>query len=608
MPAKIFPVFRDRDELPFSSDLGGTIQGALKASRYLIVLCSPNSAKSQWVNEEIRCFKSLGRADRILAVILDGEPGAADMPGREDEECFPEAIKFEMGPDGEFTDKRCEPIGGDLRKGGDGWERVFLKAMAGITGLGFDAFARRQLRRKRRKQLVLGALCLLAPLAGLWTWDYNRLKVDWYAHAEEQFGVPVGIRELSAEEISHRGRNLRFESRRGKLRRVLEVDAFGNQYPSKRFGMVEASMLELVYGDEGQVVEHRLFRRDGGEVLRRTYSDDLSVVEFKAPGGNAARAASGAVGSLTQRDWGSLEGEGDQGKQTEITRWELTRDEEGFVTTRRFQNIWGAPRSNAEGVFGVRFLRDEQGLVVREQTMGEDGQVAAGRGRLVAEVRQEYGEFVKPVRTSYHDASGTIVRSPGGHVEERSEFDQWGNETGKVFLGPDGELIRRPGGIARVEAGYGERVKYDREGRKVEERYVGVEEEPMEDSRGRHLIRWKHDEFGEVSEVAYYGADGAPTIDSTTGFHRMTRKNSPMGQVLEQTFWDTAGKRTVDQLGRSKTVWKFDGAGRLTFHAFYGVGDEPVEVEGVARKEGDYDPVTGELLEVRTFDAAGKEL
>src|ERR1051325_7273670 len=78
VPKKIFPVFRDREELPLSADLGSTIEDALRASRYLIVVCSPHAAKSRWVNEEIRHFKTLGRSDRLLALIIDGEPNAAD--------------------------------------------------------------------------------------------------------------------------------------------------------------------------------------------------------------------------------------------------------------------------------------------------------------------------------------------------------------------------------------------------------------------------------------------------------------------------------------------------------------------------------------------------
>src|SRR5438270_7821306 len=53
VPRRLFPVFRDRDELPGAADLGDTIQNALIHTRYLVVICSPRSAVSRWVNEEV---------------------------------------------------------------------------------------------------------------------------------------------------------------------------------------------------------------------------------------------------------------------------------------------------------------------------------------------------------------------------------------------------------------------------------------------------------------------------------------------------------------------------------------------------------------------------
>ncbi|MGP1345455.1 MAG: toll/interleukin-1 receptor domain-containing protein [Phycisphaerales bacterium] len=157
---RIFPIFRDRDELPLSADLGSSIEDALRASRYLIVLCSPDSATSRWVNEEIRYFKSLGREDRVLAIILRGEPNATDKPGQEELECFAPALRHRIGPDGQLTADRTEPIAGDLRKGGDGWRDAFLKAVAGITGLGFDDLVQRDARRTKRRQFVAGCASL----------------------------------------------------------------------------------------------------------------------------------------------------------------------------------------------------------------------------------------------------------------------------------------------------------------------------------------------------------------------------------------------------------------------------------------------------------------
>ena len=62
--ARIAPVFRDRDELPTTSDLGETIRTALRQSATLIVVCSPTSAKSRWVQEEILAFKRMGGSAR----------------------------------------------------------------------------------------------------------------------------------------------------------------------------------------------------------------------------------------------------------------------------------------------------------------------------------------------------------------------------------------------------------------------------------------------------------------------------------------------------------------------------------------------------------------
>lgn len=59
LPKRVFPVFRDRDELPGAADLGGKIKSALRQSRNLIVICSTKSSTSKWVDEEIKTYKSL---------------------------------------------------------------------------------------------------------------------------------------------------------------------------------------------------------------------------------------------------------------------------------------------------------------------------------------------------------------------------------------------------------------------------------------------------------------------------------------------------------------------------------------------------------------------
>jgi hypothetical protein len=97
VPRRVFPVFRDREELASSASLGEEIENALRASRALIVICSPRAAASRWVNEEIKLYKSMGREDRVFCLIVDGEPNAAVDSGLL--ECFPAALREPAGAD-----------------------------------------------------------------------------------------------------------------------------------------------------------------------------------------------------------------------------------------------------------------------------------------------------------------------------------------------------------------------------------------------------------------------------------------------------------------------------------------------------------------------------
>jgi tetratricopeptide (TPR) repeat protein len=139
------PVFQDREELASSSDLAASVREALSQSASLIVICSPNSAASRWVNEEIRAFHALNRSAHIQCLIVDGEPHAADNPGIE---CFPPAL-FEHGP--------VEPLAADLRPDMDGKQAAKLKLIAGILSVDYDALRQRDAVRKQKRMALLTA-------------------------------------------------------------------------------------------------------------------------------------------------------------------------------------------------------------------------------------------------------------------------------------------------------------------------------------------------------------------------------------------------------------------------------------------------------------------
>ena len=151
VPARLIPVFRDRDELAATDDLGAALRTALEGSGHLIVIASPASAKSKYVEEEIRRFKEMKGEARVFALIVGGEPYASAMPGREEEEAFPRALRFKLQADGAVSDVPAEPIAADIRPGKDGRRLALLKIIAGITGLRLDDLVQREAQRRARR-------------------------------------------------------------------------------------------------------------------------------------------------------------------------------------------------------------------------------------------------------------------------------------------------------------------------------------------------------------------------------------------------------------------------------------------------------------------------
>jgi tetratricopeptide (TPR) repeat protein len=176
-PRRLIPLFRDRDELPASGDLGHELRTALSRSLRLIVVCSPKSARSLWVNEEILTFKRMHGEAGVLALILAGDPGATDR-GKPEEECFPPALRFRLGPDNELSDAPAHPIAADARREGDGRRGALLKLIAGLAAVPLDQLVQREAQRRVRRAglLVAGSLAGMA-VTGALAFEANRQRL-----------------------------------------------------------------------------------------------------------------------------------------------------------------------------------------------------------------------------------------------------------------------------------------------------------------------------------------------------------------------------------------------------------------------------------------------
>jgi tetratricopeptide (TPR) repeat protein len=159
IPARLTPIFRDREDLPSSTDLSASVIDALKRSANLIVICSPHAARSPWVNEEILNFKLLKGAERIFCVIVGGEPNSANP----ELECFPEALQMHYDAEGQKRPDAMEPIAADVRPEGDGRQLARLKLIAGLVGVSLDDLRQRDMHRRHRRMAAI----TVASLAGM---------------------------------------------------------------------------------------------------------------------------------------------------------------------------------------------------------------------------------------------------------------------------------------------------------------------------------------------------------------------------------------------------------------------------------------------------------
>ena len=201
VPRRLAPVFRDREELASAGDLTARIVEALESSAALIVVASPAAARSRWVNEEIRAFIRSGRGDRIFAFVVDGDPGAVEG----ERVCFPEALRFRPGPDGEPTGELFEPVAADARSEGDGRRRALRKLIAGLLGVGYDDLHQREVQRRNQRLVAVTAASMvgmavtvgLAVAAYLAREDAERRRTQ----AENLLGFMVGDLRDSLEPL-----------------------------------------------------------------------------------------------------------------------------------------------------------------------------------------------------------------------------------------------------------------------------------------------------------------------------------------------------------------------------------------------------------------------
>lgn len=169
-------VFRDQTDLA-GVEVTTSLRRELRLSRFLIVVCSPNSAASRWVNDEVAYFEGLGRQDNIIAFIVDGEPDS-DNPALE---CYPPRMRS--------TGERSM-LGANVQEIGK--VKALLKVVSLLIGVRFNRLVDREKQRRRRNAITIAAILLVvsASLAAL-LWRNAEISRRNKALSRDVFGAAI---------------------------------------------------------------------------------------------------------------------------------------------------------------------------------------------------------------------------------------------------------------------------------------------------------------------------------------------------------------------------------------------------------------------------------
>lgn len=556
LPKRIAPVFRDVTDLGVDVLVDG-LHEELEKSRFLIVVCSPNSAApnaegKHFVDEEVRHFCELGREKQIIPVIIEGTP----------EEAFGPVLKSQ------------ELLALDATK--HPRARILNDIVAKILGLKPDALWRRAERERRKKLVLRSILCGLVGLcvafAGWFAWDSNRLVKNYYADYVDSFGLPEGIFPLRKSELKGRHIHYRFEYKgfqyghsphadsadwciwnlfgfRRRLVRVVQANSRG--YPCK-WEHTEYSdrpqIQDFEYDKNLRLRQIRYGRYNGeGSTPRQ-----VKMLELLSTGGGTNDIVKFYRNMDMAISFASLNDSGDL--KSEVPQHKLKRNTLGRVVQCLFLNMAGGYTLDDSGMAGFAYDYDGLGRKVRQQylfPMGKDHFEIGKNSKGVAGHTYSYNGPCLHKVTAINKRDEPVVDADGSIICEAVEFDEHGNLLCEKFVDENGNLSPNANGVA--------------------------------------IVRCTYDANGDVTSTAFFGADGNPAL-SKEGFARLEAVYDSHGNIIEQRCYGENGEPVICEIGFASVVYHYDEYGNPTNAAFLGLTGNPIcHADGNCAIDAEYD-------------------
>lgn len=202
-------VFRDETGLSTNPHLWGSIESALDASEWFVLLCSPESATSEWVNREVATWLERKPLDHLLVVVTDGSLSFRADGSVDDDvtTCLPRSLVDVLTGEPRWLDLRWarDDAQLDLRNGR--FRAAIADLAAPIHGIAKDDLESEDVRQQRRARRLAGvgvaavaALAVVSLIAALVAFD-QRARADAEAVRATAKGLAAQATGLASTDL-----------------------------------------------------------------------------------------------------------------------------------------------------------------------------------------------------------------------------------------------------------------------------------------------------------------------------------------------------------------------------------------------------------------------
>ena len=566
IPDSLRPIFRDATDLN-AGILEENLKRELLDSRFLIVVCSPESAQSEWVNKEVDFFIQNGREDQIIPLIVAGKPDAAD----EKEQCFVPALR----------NLKKEILGISIPELGA--EKALVKVVAKMLSLKFDQLWQRHERQKRRAKRIKRSLAFIMLLlligSGIFAWDYNREKISYYADFVDKWGVPTGIIPLTEEQVTHRQGSYRFVSKQGKTRRVEYVNSHGLILKEG----YNTHSDYLIYGSYVPV-NMKISYRENGRVSNIAYFNEKDVRIFDLRFSKEEQSFLMEI-RPQKKQWEEYFGELAESK---VRMYSITRDSSGFISRMMYRNAQGYLVWDKNKSFGEAYTRNSRGQILSKIHLDKSGQQI--------EYDLKY-EFVFD-SLGYPQEQSSIRKNEEKHSRiQRYSYDYWGNRISVRNYDDDGNPQYDENGV------FEQKFEYDDFGNRVKFASFDANKELICE-KGSHVayVIMDYNEQGLEIKKSAYGIDGEPVM-AGVGWSAESTEYDDKGRIVKTSFWDKDGKPVgINGTDVSEVRLEYDIDGNVISLSNFDANGNLTEWDDYASVKSEYDN-KGNLIKDVYFDA-----